>query len=178
MEKTISGEVLKLGDDISSDVILPARYAMLINPEELASHALEELGGDMTKKLAHSSVLLAGKNFGVGTGREASITCLRHAGIKVIIAKSFARIFFRNGINHGIAMVQCAEVDKFKEIEDGDVITVDLYESKISAAGLEVSFNPFPRLIMNILEQGGLVPYARMMFADAKKGGQDGPDLC
>lgn len=169
MKRQITGKVLKLGDDVSSDVILPARYSMLTDPQELARHALEELASDMPAKLARSEIILAGRNFGVGTGREASASCLRHAGVKAIIAQSFARIFFRNGINHGIAMVQCPAAGQLAEVKDGDRVSIDLSTNKISAGGEELPFKPFPGLIMEILEAGGIVPYGKKIFAGAAK---------
>lgn len=166
-----TGKVLKLGDDISSDVILPARYSMLTDPKELASHALEEMARDMPARVVQSQVIVAGRNFGLGTGREASVTCLRHAGIRVIIARSFARIFFRNAINHGIVILDWTQEEPFSSLKDGDVVTVDMEASKISAAGQEVPFKPFPRMIRNILEAGGIVPYGKKIFVDQRKGG-------
>lgn len=155
MEKIITGQVWKLGDDIDTDVIYPGRYLPILDPKEMATHALEGIDPDFPKKLKKNDILVAGRNFGCGSSREQAATSLKYAGVGCIIAKSFSRIFFRNAINQGLPLVQSEEcVDLVKE---GDTLTVDFGRGKIKLQDRELDFPSLPDAILEILEAGGLI---------------------
>ena len=102
----IKGRAIKYGDDINTDVIIPGRYLLLTNPEDLAAHAMEDLDQDFIKKFRKGDIIVGGKNFGCGSSREQAAMCLKYAGVGAIIAKSFARIFYRNAINQGLPIIE------------------------------------------------------------------------
>ena len=160
MEGIVKGRVWKLGDDVNTDVIFPGKYTYTIQePEEMEKHALEDLIPDFVEKVQEGDVIVGGKNFGCGSSREQAVICLKAAGIRAIIARSFARIYFRNAINQGLAIIQCPEL--VDTVEDKDEITVDLRKGVIIHNGKEYSFPPLPEEIMEILNAGGLIPYVR-----------------
>ncbi|HEC86675.1 MAG TPA: 3-isopropylmalate dehydratase small subunit [Thermoplasmatales archaeon] len=153
----IKGKVLKYGDDINTDVIFPGRYLAITDPKEMAEHAMEDLDKDFLKKLKEANIIVAGKNFGCGSSREQAATCLKYAGVKAIVAKSFARIFFRNAINQGIPIIETKEaVDK---IDEGDEIEIDTENGIIKnlTKGTGFSFTPLPPFIQDIIDAGGLI---------------------
>jgi len=153
----IKGRVIKYGDDINTDVIIPGRYLDLINSEELASHALEDLDPNFFTKFTKGDILVVGKNFGCGSSREQAAMCLKYAGVGAIIAKSFARIFYRNAINQGLLVIESSEaVDA--------IISMDELEIDLSAAtirdktkNLQFEIQPLPIFIQEILDDGGLI---------------------
>ena len=160
MEKIIKGKVHKYGDNINTDVIFPGRYTYkLMEPEEMAKHALEDLDPGFPEKVKPGDVLVAGRNFGMGSSREQAVLCLKYAGIAAIIAASFARIYFRNAINSGLPVIQSPEV--VEAVEDGDEIEIDFSTGKIKTPKGEFSFSPFPLKVLEILEAGGLIPYVK-----------------
>ncbi len=160
MLKKIRGKVIKLGDNIDTDVIYPGRYLPIIDAEEMALHALEGLDPDFPKKIQKGDIIVAGKNFGCGSSREQAATCLKSAGISAVIAKSFSRIFFRNGINQGLPIVVSDEaVDRIK---DGDELEIDFTKGDIILReGKSIEFKEFPDFIFTILDAGGLIPYVK-----------------
>ena len=145
----IKGKVWNFGDNIDTDVIIPGRYLRTFNPKDLAEHVLEGEREDFTKNVKQGDLILAGENFGCGSSREA-------AGVEAIIAKSFARIFYRNAINIGLPVV-VADI----EADDGDIVSVDLEHGIIvnETKNIEVEFQAFEEFMINILSDGGLVKH-------------------
>lgn len=166
---SFKGNIWKYGDDINTDVIFPGRYLYtLADPEEIARHALEDLDSNFAKEVKNGDIIVAGKNFGCGSSREQAATCLKYNGIKAVIAKSFARIFFRNAINHGLPLIQSEKA--VEEILIGDIVTIDFEESKILTNKKSISFYPLHGSALIILESGGLIPYVRKYLKSRKIG--------
>jgi 3-isopropylmalate/(R)-2-methylmalate dehydratase small subunit len=158
--KVIRGRVFKYGDNINTDVIFPGKYTYSIqDPKEMAKHAMEDLDPEFVKKVKEGDIIVAGKNFGMGSSREQAVIALYEAGIRAIIAKSFARIYFRNAINNGLLVIQCPEA--VDAIEDGDEVEIDLNENVIRRGKEAFHFPPFHPKVLEILEAGGLIPYVR-----------------
>jgi 3-isopropylmalate dehydratase small subunit len=153
----IGGTCIKFGDSVNTDVIIPGRYLVSIDPQELAEHAFEPLGAEIQKQLRNSQVVVAGVNFGCGSAREQAASCLVGAGIKVVIAKSFARVFFRNSINTGLLAVDCP--DAVDAIEDGAEAFVDIDTGTVKVGEQSFKFTPYPESLKRILDAGGLIPY-------------------
>lgn len=158
------GTLLRLGDGVRADQILPPAYAMLPDPAEQAKYALSGLGPEMPRRLAGHSVIWAGRNFGAGTGREASATCLKAAGVRVIVAESVARLFFRNAINNGILVLEIPDAGRMP-VRDGDEVEVHLDRQVVRAQGVELPFPPLPPLILEIVAAGGMLEYGRRLMA-------------
>jgi 3-isopropylmalate/(R)-2-methylmalate dehydratase small subunit len=159
MEK-ISGRVWKLGDNIDTDVIYPGKYLPIIDASEMALHALEGYDPEFPKKIQKGDIIVAGCNFGCGSSREQAATCLKYAGIACIVAKSFSRIFFRNAINQGLALVQSKEAPD--HIQSGETVTIDFAKGEIvNTKDERFSFPPLPDFLMGILEDGGLIPHVK-----------------
>ncbi len=154
------GKVWKYGDDVNTDVIFPGKYTYsILEPEEMAQHALEDLDPGFAGSVKPGDIIVAGKNFGCGSSREQAATCLKHAGIQALIAKSFARIFFRNAINQGLPVIQCAEA--VENIENGEEIEIEFAGGKIRTEKGDFEFPPLPESVLGILKEGGLIPYTR-----------------
>jgi 3-isopropylmalate/(R)-2-methylmalate dehydratase small subunit len=154
------GKVWKYGDNINTDVIFPGKYTYsILEPEEMARHALEDLDPDFAQKVKPGDVIVAGKNFGCGSSREQAATCLKYAGVQAVVAKSFARIFFRNAINQGLPVLQSAEA--VENIEDGEEVEIDFARGEIKGEKGTFKFPPFPESVIGILEAGGLIPYTK-----------------
>ena len=150
----VSGKVVKVGDDVDTDVIFPARYLAVLDRKQQAKHLFEPLGPEFRAKLDAADVLVAGYNVGCGSSREHAVTALIGHGLKCVIAKSFARIFFRNAINTGLAVVVCPElVDALK---DTDAVGLDLRKGEAKAGGKTYRFEPLTPALLEILEAGGL----------------------
>jgi 3-isopropylmalate/(R)-2-methylmalate dehydratase small subunit len=140
-------------------VIYPGKYTYTeLPPAEMASHALEDLDPRFAKGVQPGDIIVAGKNWGCGSSREQAVTCLKHAGVGALIAKSFARIYFRNAINQGLPIVQCSAVEG---VESGEEVTVDFSLGKVITPRGEYSFPPLSDFVMGILEDGGLIPHVR-----------------
>ena len=152
-----AGPCIKFGDDINTDVVIPGRYLVSIDPAELAKHAFEPLGEKVQQRLSASKVVVAGRNFGCGSAREQAATCLIGVGIQAVVASSFARVFFRNAINTGLIAVECPAA--VAAAEDGDEISVDYEAGTVSVNGSSYSFAPYPEGLRRILEAGGLLPF-------------------
>jgi 3-isopropylmalate/(R)-2-methylmalate dehydratase small subunit len=156
----VKGRVWKYGDNINTDVIFPGKYTYSINdPNEMAKHALEDLDPNFSKNVKKGDIIVAGRNFGCGSSREQAATCLKYAGIGAVIAKSFARIFFRNAINQGLPVIQCSEA--VEVIEKGDEIEIDFNKGKIITKRGIFNFPPLPDTVLQILKDGGLIPYTK-----------------
>lgn len=153
----ICGAAWKYGDNINTDIISPPRY-MELSYEEMGKHAMESIDANFSAKIAKGDILVAGANFGSGSSRETAPISLKYAGIGLVIAKFFARIFFRNAINIGLPVMECASVDR---IGEGDELEVDLEAGKIinRTKGEEYQGSVLPAHIMKLVEAGGLVPY-------------------
>ncbi|MBS7657731.1 MAG: 3-isopropylmalate dehydratase small subunit [Candidatus Bathyarchaeia archaeon] len=153
----ISGIVLKFGNNIDTDVILPGKYLVLTDPEELAKHAMEGLDKEFSEKAKKGVVIVAGENFGCGSSREHAPIALKYAGVKAIIAKSFARIFYRNAINIGLPVLECE--DAYEKIEENNELLIDLSSGEIidKTKNLTFKFIPLPSFLLNILTHGGLI---------------------
>lgn len=157
----IEGRVVKVGDHVDTDVIIPGRYLGITDPEELGRHALEGLDPEFPRRLRGGTILVAGRNFGCGSSREEAPISLKAAGVKCIVAESFARIFYRNAVNVGLPIVECRGLAG--AVEEGDTLTVDLASgiAKVKGKRLTFKFKPLPRFILEILEDGGLVNHIR-----------------
>ena len=151
------GTVIKYGDNIDTDVIIPARYLNTSDPKELASHCMEDIDTEFVKKVKKGDVMVGGFNFGCGSSREHAPISIKESGISVIIAKSFARIFYRNSINIGLPIIECPEAAE--AIENGSEVEVDFDKGVIKdlTAGKEYKTSPFPAFIQGIINAGGLV---------------------
>ena len=152
-----NGKAIKYGDNVDTDVIIPARYLNTIDKKELASHCMEDIDADFTKKVNPGDIMVAGFNFGCGSSREHAPIAIKESGISLVIAKSFARIFYRNSINIGLAILECEEAAQ--AIEEGNEVEVDLDKGIIfdKTAGKTYETKPFPEFIQNIITAGGLV---------------------
>jgi len=157
--ETIKGRVWKIGDNVDTDVIYPGKYLPIIDPPEMAKHALEGLDNDFSGKIKKGDIIVAGSNFGCGSSREQAATSLKYAGIACVVAKSFSRIFFRNAINQGLALVESKEA--FDLVRQGEEITINYKTGEISVRDKKISFPALPDFLMSILEEGGLIPYVR-----------------
>ena len=149
------------GRDVDTDVIIPARYLTTSDADELAKHCLEDLDSDFVNKVAAGDILVAGENFGCGSSREHAPICIKAAGISCVVAKSFARIFYRNAINIGLPIMECPEA--VDAIRQGDVISIDADAGKITneTTGQTFCAQPFPPFVKDIIEQGGLIARTR-----------------
>lgn len=154
------GRAWKYGDDINTDVLYPGRYLDSYEPAYLASHALEDLDPEFAKNVKEGDVIVGGKYFGCGSSREQAASALKYCGVKAVIAKSFARIYYRNAINMGIPPIETPDVDK---INSGDEIELDMENGIIHnrSTGEDIRFNPLPPFIMEIINDGGLVPHLK-----------------
>lgn len=156
-----NGKAIKYGDNVDTDVIIPARYLNTINKKELASHCMEDIDKDFSRKVNQGDIMVAGWNFGCGSSREHAPIAIKESGISLVIAKSFARIFYRNSINIGLAILECEKAAE--AIEDGNEIEVDLDSGIIYDKTLGKSYNtqPFPEFIQKIITAGGLIESIR-----------------
>jgi len=160
MINEFKGKVWKYGDDINTDVIFPGKYTyQKMEPEEMAKYALEDLDPEFVNKVSDGDILVAGKNFGMGSSREQAAIAIKYAGIRVIIAKSFSRIYFRNAINAGMPAIKSAEA--VEAIENGEEIVVDMKNGKIITPKGEFVFPPYPETVMEILENNGLINFIK-----------------
>ena len=151
------GKIIKYGDNIDTDVIIPARYLNTIDKKELASHCMEDIDKEFTKKVEAGDIMVAGYNFGCGSSREHAPIAIKESGISLVIARSFARIFYRNSINIGLAILECPEA--VDGIADGDKVEADLDNGVIynRTTGKSFQTQPFPEFIQKIIQNGGLV---------------------
>ena len=150
----LQGNAVCYGDHVDTDVIIPARYLNTSDPKELAAHCMEDIDPDFLKKIKPGDMIVAGENFGCGSSREHAPLAIKTAGISCVIAKSFARIFYRNAINIGLPIVVCDGV-----FHTGDALAVDLAAGSIEnrIIGERYTFPPFPEFLRKIIEAGGLM---------------------
>jgi 3-isopropylmalate/(R)-2-methylmalate dehydratase small subunit len=161
MESKINASAIKFGNNIDTDVILPGKYLILVDPYELGKHALESLDTEFVNKAKNGVILIGGKNFGCGSSREQAPLALKYAGVKCVIAETFARIFYRNAINIGLPVIECYGISEVAET--GDTITVDLETGKIQnlVSNQTLQGTNLPPFIMKILIDGGLIENLR-----------------
>ncbi|MEG6570686.1 3-isopropylmalate dehydratase small subunit [Thermoanaerobacterium thermosaccharolyticum] len=157
----MEGKAIKYGDNVDTDVIIPARFLNTSDPKELALHCMEDIDKDFKNKVKPGDIMIAGYNFGCGSSREHAPIAIKESGISCVIAKSFARIFYRNAINIGLPILECP--DAASAIEDGDIVSVDLETGIIRdiTKGIEFKSQPFPEFIKKIIECGGLINYVK-----------------
>ena len=155
------GKVHKFGADINTDAIIPARYLNVSEPVELAKHCMEDIVPEFVSVIKHGDIIMATTNFGCGSSREHAPLAIKACGVSCVIAESFARIFFRNAINIGLPLLECAEA--VDETEDGDVLEVDLSTGEIDNISRHKKYtaNPYPEFMMGIIDAGGLVEYTK-----------------
>lgn len=157
--KAACGTVFKYGDNVDTDVIIPARYLNSSDPNELALHCMEDIDKDFVKQAKEGDIIVATKNFGCGSSREHAPIAIKAAGVSCVIAETFARIFYRNAINIGLPIVECAEAAK--EIAPGDEVEVDFDTGVITdrTTGKTYQGQAFPAFMQKIIDCGGLVNY-------------------
>jgi 3-isopropylmalate/(R)-2-methylmalate dehydratase small subunit len=167
----IEGRVWMFGDHINTDLIIPGRYLDDYDSTHLAKHAMEDADKDFAAKVRPGDIIVAGRNFGCGSSREQAPVALKEAGVGAVVAGSFARIFFRNAINVGLPVVTCPEAAQ--RLSTGDVVAIDLSAGTITrrADGLELSFDPLPGFLLDILERGGLAPHVRDLLTERRERG-------
>ena len=155
------GTVYKYGDNIDTDVIIPARYLNTQDAKELASHCMEDIDKSFVTKVKQGDIMVGGENFGCGSSREHAPLAIKSAGIDCVIAKSFARIFYRNSINIGLPILECPAASE--AIADGDTVAIDFDTSVITdvTTGATFQAEPFPPFIQNIIQKGGLMASIR-----------------
>lgn len=162
--------VFKYGDDINTDLLFPGRYTYTCgSAEEILPHLLEDLDKAFAGAVRPGDVILAGKNFGCGSSREQPALGLKAAGIQAVVAKSFARIFFRAATNQGLLLVECAAA--VEAFNPGDTVSLDLARGEIAVAGKAYTFPPLPPEMLAIRDAGGLLPYARAKLARERRAG-------
>ena len=157
----VTGTAVKFGDNVDTDVILPGKYLVLINPNDLAKHAMEGLDPAFPEKAKEGVIVVGGKNFGCGSSREQAPLALKYSGVKCVLAESFARIFFRNAINIGLPAIECKGISA--AVDNGDELTVDFEAGTIQdvTKGRSLKVAKLPPFILEILADGGLIAYLR-----------------
>ncbi len=158
---TSSGRVWKFGDDVNTDLIIPGRYLSSYDAAHLAEHAMEGISGTFAKAVRPGDMIVAGRNFGCGSSREQAVIALKVAGVSAVVAESFARIFYRNAVNLGLAALVSG--DARSVLDDGDVATLDIASLRITSADSSKTCNieRVPDHVKAILDSGGLVPHLR-----------------
>ena len=164
----LKGKVFKYGADVNTDVIIPARYLNVSDPDELAKHCMEDIDEGFLKKVKPGDIIMATTNFGCGSSREHAPLAIKAAGVSCVIAESFARIFFRNAINIGLPVLECAEA--VDNTDAGDILEVDLAKGKIRniTKGKTFTANPYPEFMAELIAAGGLIEYTKERLAQAR----------
>jgi 3-isopropylmalate/(R)-2-methylmalate dehydratase small subunit len=157
---TIRGKAIKYGEGVNTDVIIPSKYLVYTDKNELAKYAMAGIDPEFPQKVKEKDVIVAGKNFGCGSSREQAPIALKYAGVECILAESFARIFFRNAINIGLPVLECEGVSK--AINEGDELHIDLKAGTVhdSTLGIELRGQPLPDFLLEIIERG-LINYVK-----------------
>ncbi len=157
----VKGKVIKYGNNVDTDVIIPARYLNTSDPAELASHCMEDLDDKFTQRVQKGDVMVAGKNFGCGSSREHAPISIKASGISCVIAETFARIFFRNSINIGLPILECPEAAK--DIKDNDQVEINFDKGLIKnlTTGKTYQSQPFPEFMQEIISSDGLIQYIK-----------------
>ena len=156
----IKGRVWKYGDDVNTDVIFAGKYTYTVKERsEMAKYALEDLDPDFTKNAQAGDIIVAGKNWGCGSSREQAAICLKERGVGAIIARSFARIHYRNCLNEGLPIIISSEIQAL--VEKGDEIEIDFETGEITAGGKKIKFPPYPEFVQGLVNDGGLIPHVK-----------------
>ena len=153
--KAAHGRVFKYGDNVDTDVIIPARYLNSSDPKELATHCMEDIDKDFVNNVKAGDIMVANKNFGCGSSREHAPIAIKAAGVSCVIAETFARIFYRNAINIGLPVIVCKELPD--EVKTGDTMELSMSDGTAQANGKTYSCTKLPEYMQNILNQGGLI---------------------
>ena len=161
----LKGKVYKYGANVDTDAIIPARYLNVSEPAELAKHCLEDMDPEFVKSVRPGDIIVATTNFGCGSSREHAPLAIKASGVSCVIAKSFARIFFRNGINIGLPLLESAEA--VDNTEAGDILRVDLASGRIKnlTNGMEFTAKPYPDFMAEIISDGGLIEHTKKRLA-------------
>jgi len=164
----LKGKIHKYGADVNTDVIIPARYLSLSEPAELAEHCMEDIDAEFVAKVQPGDIIMATTNFGCGSSREHAPLAIKAAGISCVIAKSFARIFFRNAINIGLPLLECE--DAVAQTEAGDILKVDLSSGQIKnrTNGITFTAKPYPNFMAELISVGGLIEHTKKKLADRR----------
>ncbi len=164
----LKGKVHKYGADVNTDVIIPARYLNLSEPAELAKHCMEDIDKDFVKRVKPGDIIMATTNFGCGSSREHAPLAIKAVGVSCVIAKSFARIFFRNAINIGLPLLECD--DAVAQNEAGDILKVDLSSGQIKNRTKGITFiaKPYPDFMAELISVGGLIEYTKRRLANRR----------
>jgi 3-isopropylmalate/(R)-2-methylmalate dehydratase small subunit len=162
----LKGKVHKYGANVDTDAIIPARYLNVSEPAELAKHCMEDIDADFCKRMKPGDIIMAITNFGCGSSREHAPLAIKAIGVSCVIAKSFARIFFRNAINIGLPLLECGEV--VDGTEDGDTLEVDINNGRIKniTRGGEYNVKPYPDFMAELIAAGGLIEYTKKRLAE------------
>ncbi len=161
----LKGKVFKYGADVNTDVIIPARYLNVSEPHELARHCMEDIDAAFLKKVKHGDIIMATTNFGCGSSREHAPLAIKAAGVSCVIAASFARIFFRNAIDIGLPLLECAAA--VANTDTGDLLEIDLAKGKIKNITRDKIFTakPYPEFMSELISAGGLIEYTKKRLA-------------
>lgn len=161
MTMKVEGKSWKFGDDVNTDLIVPGKYLELVDPHEIANHAMEGIDREFPRKVSEGDVVVGGKNFGCGSSREHAVIALKYVGVGAVVAESFARIFYRNAINLGLPALECPGITG--AVSEGDTLEIDITGGKVvnATTGKELSFVPLPGFMVEVLGEGGLVAYIR-----------------
>ncbi len=163
---TLKGKVFKYGENVDTDAIIPARYLNVSEPDQLAAHCMEDIDLDFVKKAEPGDIIVATTNFGCGSSREHAPIAIKASGVSCVIAKTFARIFFRNAINIGLPLLECPEA--VDNTDAGDLLEVDLEKGKIKnlTRGKTFIAAPYPEFMSELIAAGGLIEYTRKRLAN------------
>jgi len=164
----LKGKVHKYGADVNTDVIIPARYLNVSEPAELAKHCMEDIDPDFVSKVELGGIIMATTNFGCGSSREHAPLAIKTAGVSCVIARTFARIFFRNAINIGLPLLECGEA--VDNTEAGDILEVDLSRGRIKnlTRGMVFTAKPYPDFMARLIAAGGLIEYTKKRLANRR----------
>jgi len=168
MNKILSGKVFKFGDDVDTGQIIPGKYVVLTDPNELASHVFEDVAPEFRADVKIGDIIVAGKNFGTGSSREHAPKAIKFSGVSAVIAKSFARIFYRNAINIGLFALTLPQVEEFNE---RDQLSIKLEEGKVinHTQGKEYKFELPHQVMLDIFAEGGIIPFTKKELNNIKK---------
>ncbi|MFN2340961.1 MAG: 3-isopropylmalate dehydratase small subunit [Halanaerobium sp.] len=157
----LKGKVFKYGDNVDTDVIIPARYLNSSDPENLAAHCMEDIDENFAEEVEEGDIIVGGKNFGSGSSREHAPLAIKYAGVSCVVAESFARIFYRNSINIGLPILECPEA--VKATEAGDELEVDIDQGQVKnlRSGETFQAAPFPPFMQEIIKDGGLIEHVK-----------------
>lgn len=164
----LKGKVYKYGADVNTDVIIPARYLNVSDPDALAKHCMEDIDAEFIRKMKKGDIIMATTNFGCGSSREHAPLAIKAAGVSCVIAATFARIFFRNAINIGLPLLECPAAVENTEL--GDVLEVDLEKGEITNITKDKTFSaePYPRFMSDLIAAGGLIEYTKKRLANRR----------